>query len=92
MTKTELINKLAKEAGVTLKEARLVVDTFFSSIGEALANNDRVELRGFGTFSVHKKNPRVGRNPKNGVTVKIPAKNVPRFKPGRKLKDFVNMD
>ena len=92
MTKTELINKLAKEAGVTLKDARLVVDTFFSSIAEALVNDDRVELRGFGTFNVHKKNARIGRNPKTGVSVKIPAKNVPRFKPGRKLKDFVNMD
>lgn len=90
MTKIGLINKLAKDAGITVKEARTIVNTFFSSITEALSNDDKVELRGFGTFSTRKKRPRKGRNPKTGDEVLIPSKNVPLFKPGKKLKDFVN--
>lgn len=90
MTKIGLINKLAKEAGITVIEARIVVNTFFSSITEALSKSDDVELRGFGTFSTKVKNPRRGRNPKTGDSVDIPEKTVPHFKPGRKLKDFIN--
>ncbi|MBN2383292.1 integration host factor subunit beta [bacterium] len=91
MTKIGLINKLAKEAGITVAEARIVVNTFFSSITEALSNGDKVELRGFGTFANHMKKARIGRNPKTGDKVTIPNKRVPHFKPGRKLKDYIDL-
>ena len=90
MTKTGLINKLAKEAGITVREAKLIVNTFFSSLSESLSKVERVELRGFGTFTTREKKARSGRNPKTGENVMIPAKSVPYFKPGKKLKDFVN--
>lgn len=90
MTKIGLINKLAKEAGITVAEARIVVNTFFSSITEALSNDDNVELRGFGSFTNHIKRARIGRNPKTGEKVSIPDKKVPHFKPGKKLKEFID--
>jgi integration host factor subunit beta len=90
MTKIGLINKLAKEAGITVTEARSVVNTFFSSLSESLSDNDKVELRGFGTFTTKLKKGRRGRNPKTGAQVDIPSKIVPHFKPGRKLKDLIN--
>ena len=90
MTKIGLINKLAKESGITVKESRSIVNTFFAAISETLSSREKVELRGFGTFSTRQKRSRKGRNPKTGAQVSIKAKVVPHFKPGKKLKDFIN--
>jgi nucleoid DNA-binding protein len=86
MTKSDLIEAVAKELGVGENDARVVVDTFLDGLVGALGRAERVELRGFGTFGVRRRRPRVGRNPRSGERVHVPAKTVPFFKPGRILK------
>jgi integration host factor subunit beta len=91
MTKSELVDKLAgKVDGITKKEAEIIVNTFFDSIKDALASNDKVEVRGFGSFHVRSRKGREGRNPKTGATVSVPAKLVPFFKAGKELKEMVD--
>ncbi len=90
MTKAELIDEVAAVAELSKKHAEAVVRKFFDSIVESLSAGDKVELRGFGTFKLRQRKPRVGRNPKTGQTVEVPAKVVPYFKPGKELRELVN--
>ncbi len=89
MTKAELINAIREKIGLTKAESARVVDATIESITEALKKGDRITLVGFGTFSVVKRNARKGRNPKTGEIIKIPATKVPKFTPGKTLKDAV---
>ena len=88
MNKGDLVNEVAKIVG-TKKEAKAAVDCVFTTITKALKKKDAVTLVGFGTFKVAKRKARKGRNPQTGETIKIKAKNVPRFVPGKGLKDAV---
>lgn len=91
MTKSELIDKIAEANGfLNRKESELVVNIIFDSMSEALKEGDKVEIRGFGSFTVREREAREARNPKNGDLVKIPAKKTPFFKTGKELKERVN--
>ncbi len=91
MTKSELIQRLA-EANPHLyqRDVERIVTTIFDEITEALANGDRVELRGFGAFSVKERGSRVGRNPRTGESVSVAAKYIPYFKTGKQLREKLN--
>lgn len=91
MTKSELIENLTT-ANVTLnkREAELIINTIFDGIGEALASGDRVEIRGFGSFTLRERDAREARNPKSGTVVQIPTKKTPFFKTGKELRERVN--
>lgn len=86
MVKGELIAQVAEELNLTRKEANLIVNTIFKSIADSLAQGQKVELRGFGSFRVKQRRARQGRNPRTGDTVNVPSKKVPFFKPGKDLK------
>ncbi|MBF0274902.1 MAG: integration host factor subunit beta [Nitrospinae bacterium] len=90
MRREHLVNLLKRKTGATRKEANDIVDLFFNSIKDALKDGDRVELRGFGSFSLRKYNDRMGRNPKTGEAIKITPKNKPFFKTGKELKEKIN--
>ncbi len=91
MTKSELVDIIAtRQEHITRREAEVVVNTIFAAIGDALARQERVELRGFGSFYTKQRNARTGRNPKTGETVYVPAKVVPQFKPGKNLRERVD--
>lgn len=90
MTKCELIAKVAEESDLTKAHAERVVEAILSTIKDGLSSGDKVTLRGFGTFKVEQRAARVGRNPKTGTEVTIPAKNVVKFKASAELKDWVN--
>ena len=91
MTKSELVEQLsASNAGLNKKEAELIVSTIFESIGDALVDGNRVEIRGFGSFSIRERDAREARNPKSGEVVKIPSKKTPFFKTGKELKSRVD--
>jgi integration host factor subunit beta len=90
MTKADLVDHVVKSAVVSKKNAETVVDTVFSSIVEALRRDDKIELRGFGSFRVRRRRSRQGRNPKTGDRVNVPEKRIPYFKPGKELKDLIN--
>ena len=87
MNKSELINQIAVSADINKKEAGDALNAFMAAITETLKKDDKVTLIGFGTFSVSKRAARDGRNPQTGKTMKIPAKNVAKFKVGKKLAD-----
>ncbi|MCW8835154.1 MAG: integration host factor subunit beta [Rhodospirillales bacterium] len=91
MTKSELIAQLA-EANPHLyqRDVERIVTTIFDEIAAALARGDRVELRGFGAFSVKQRDSRIGRNPRTGEAVKVDAKHIPFFKTGKQLRDKLN--
>jgi integration host factor subunit beta len=91
MTKSELIIRLAElNPHLYQSHAEQIVDTVFEEITKALASNSRVELRGFGAFSVKSRKARIGRNPRTGETVKVDDKNVPFFKIGKKMHERLN--
>ncbi len=91
MTKSELIEMITEQQeGISRREAEIVMNTILSVIGDALASGDHVELRGFGSFTTKERNARVGRNPKTGDAVMVPAKIVPHFKPGKDLRERVD--
>ena len=90
MTKTELIEALSNEAGLTRSKGKEIVKVFFGEISNALANNDRVEIRGFGTFKVKHYDGYTGHNPKTGKPIKIKPKKLPFFKCGNELKEMVD--
>jgi integration host factor subunit beta len=90
MTKADLIGELSKVANLTKKQSEAIVDSVFDGITEALARGDKVELRGFGSFRIRRRRARRGRNPKTGTLVSVPAKRVPFFKVGRRLRELVN--
>ena len=91
MTRSELIAALAAaHPHLRLPDEERVVATIFAEISDALVRGDRVELRGFGAFSIKKRDPRTGRNPRTGSAVEVSAKAVPYFKPGKELRERVN--
>jgi integration host factor subunit beta len=91
LTKSELIERIvAKQSLLTAKDVELAVKTIVEQMSESLSTGERIEIRGFGSFSLHFREPRVGRNPKTGEAVTLAGKYVPHFKPGKELKDRVN--
>lgn len=91
MTKSELIARLAAQNPTLYhRDLELLVNTVFETIVQALENGDRVELRGFGAFSVRERNPRIGRNPRTGESVSVAAKRVPFFKMGKGMRERLN--
>ena len=92
MTKAALVEEVARVADLTKKHSEVIVDTVFRSIIEALHRGEKIELRGFGSFRLRRREPRKGRNPKTGDKVDVPSKRVPYFKPGKELKELINRD
>jgi integration host factor subunit beta len=93
MTKSELILRLAEtNPHLYQRDVERIVTTIFGEIADALARGDRVELRGFGAFSVKRRDARVGRNPRTGDSVRVDEKFVPYFKTGKQLRDRLNAD
>jgi integration host factor subunit beta len=90
MTKAELIEEVSRVVEMTRKESEVIVDAIFASVVRALRAGDKIEIRGFGSFRTRQRQPRVGRNPKTGARVEVPAKRIPYFKPSKELKDLVN--
>lgn len=91
MTKSELIEALAeKHSDLPLKEVETAVKSIIDNMAETLSTGERIEIRGFGSFSLHYRAPRVGRNPKTGESVELDAKYVPHFKPGKELRERVD--
>ena len=92
MTKSELIDKIAAVQGqLSARDIELAVKMILDYMAEALAEGERIEIRGFGSFSLHYRSPRLGRNPKSGEKVELAGKYVPHFKPGKELRDRVNL-
>ena len=93
MIRSELVQKLCEDhPDLSVKEIERVVSAFFDSIIEQLQNNGRVELRGFGAFSTREREARKGRNPRTGDTVDVAAKRVPYFKPGKEMRERLNIN
>ena len=90
MTKAELVDAVAKVSDLTRKHSEVIVDAVFTSIIDALQKGDKIELRGFGSFRIRRRDSRTGRNPKTGAGVVVPAKRVPHFKPGKALREAVD--
>lgn len=90
MTKAELVDQVTALGDLTRRDSEVIVETFFAGIVEALHADDKVEIRGFGSFRTRQRNPRTGRNPKTGDKVSVPAKRVPYFKPSKELRDLIN--
>jgi len=91
MTKSELIQKLAdRNPHLFLRDIEKIVDTVFDEVSDALVDGDRVELRGFGAFSIKHRDARIGRNPRTGETVEVDAKRLPFFKTGKALRERLN--
>ena len=90
MNKTEFVDAIAKETGLTKKDAAAAVDAYNAVVTKALKKKDKVQLVGFGTFETSKRAARTGRNPQTGKEIKIAASVAPKFKAGKALKDAVN--
>jgi integration host factor subunit beta len=91
MTKSELVDKLVESNGIlTRKESEVIVSLVFDSMSEALKEGEKVEIRGFGSFTIRDREAREARNPKSGELVKIPSKKTPFFKTGKDLRERVN--
>ena len=91
MTKSELIDLIARRQDqVPAKDVELAVNLILETLTEALVVDDRIEIRGFGSFTLHHRKPRIGRNPKTGAAVSLPSKRVPHFKPGKELKESID--
>jgi len=91
MTKSELISLLAaKQPQLDYRDVELAVKELLEQMSAALSSGNRIEVRGFGSFSLHYRPPRTGRNPKTGTAVQVPDKFVPHFKPGKELRERVN--
>ncbi len=90
MTKADLIEDVARATELSRKDSEVIVDTIFEGIVKSLRVGDKIEVRGFGSFRTRHRNARIGRNPKTGARVDVPAKDIPYFKPSKELKDLVN--
>lgn len=90
MTKVDLIEEVSRAVAMPRKECEVIVDAIFDSIRRALRGADKVEVRGFGSFRMRPRRSRVGRNPKTGASVAVPAKKIAHFKAARELKEIVN--
>ncbi len=93
MTRSDLVEELAARFGqLTQRDAEIAVKTILDAISDALVQGHRIEIRGFGSFSVNHRQPRLGRNPRSGESVLIPEKRVPHFKPGKALREAVDQN
>jgi integration host factor subunit beta len=91
MTKSELIEKLAtRQSQLSAKEVEAAIKEMLEQMADTLETGDRIEIRGFGSFSLHYRAPRTGRNPKTGTSVELEGKYVPHFKPGKELRERVD--
>ena len=90
MTKADLVEKVTALGDLTRRDSEIIVETLFDSVIGALKSGDKIEIRGFGSFRTRQRNARIGRNPKTGERVDVPAKKVPFFKPSKELRDLVN--
>ena len=90
MTKANLVDEVSRVSDLTKKHSEVIVETLFRSIIDALHRGEKIELRGFGSFRLRRREPRKGRNPKTGEKVDVPSKRVPYFKPGKELKQLIN--
>jgi integration host factor subunit beta len=91
ITKSDLIDNLSKsQSHLAYKDVELAVKSLIEMMSNALSVGERIEIRGFGSFSLHYHPPRIGRNPKSGERVELPGKHVPHFKPGKELRDRAN--
>ena len=91
MMKSELIERIArKQSHLAYKDVELAVKSLLEQMSNSLSNGERIEISGFGSFSLHYRPPRAGRNPKTGDSVSLPGKHVPHFKPGKELRERVN--
>ncbi len=92
MTKADLVDQVSRAIESTRKDAEAVVETVFSSVIKALQADDKIEVRGFGSFRTRRRRGRIGRNPKTGERVEVPPKRIPFFKPSKELKELINRD
>lgn len=90
MTKANLVEEVLRLGDLTRRDGEVIVETIFESVIGALKSGDKIEIRGFGSFRTRQRQPRIGRNPKTGARVEVPAKKIPYFKPSKELKDVVN--
>lgn len=90
MTKVELVEDVSQAVEMTRKDSEVIIEAIFDSVVRALRGGDKTEIRGFGSFRTRLRQPRVGRNPKTGASVEVPAKRIPYFKPSKELKELVN--
>ena len=90
LTKADLIEEVLRITELPRKESETIVETIFDSIIGSLQKGQKIEIRGFGSFRTRERRGRIGRNPKTGAKVEVPAKKIPFFKPSTELKDFVN--
>ena len=90
MIKVDIINEVSKAADITKVKAEVAVEAVLEAMKDSLMKGERIELRGFGSFRLRKRQSRKGRNPKTGDKVDVPPKQVPYFKPGKELKDLIN--
>lgn len=90
MTKADLVDKVTALGDLTRRDGEIIVDLLFDSVIGALKSGDKIEIRGFGSFRTRQRNARIGRNPKSGARVDVPAKRVPFFKPSKELRDLIN--
>ena len=89
MTKVDLTDRVAALGDLTRRDSEVIVETMFDSIVAALKGGEKVEIRGFGSFRTRQRNSRIRRNPKTGVSVDVPAKRVPFFKPSKELRELI---
>ena len=90
MTKADLVEKVTAAGELTRRDGEVIVETIFEAVIGALKSGDKIEIRGFESFRTRQRNSRIGRNPKTGERVEVPAKKVPYFKPSKELRDLVN--
>jgi integration host factor subunit beta len=90
LTKADLIAEVERITELKRSDSEIIVETIFESIIQSLQKGEKIEIRGFGSFRTRQRRGRVGRNPKTGAKVEVPAKKIPFFKPSKELKDFVN--
>ncbi len=90
ITKANLVEEVLALGDLTRRDGEVIVETIFSAVVGALKKGDKIEIRGFGSFRIRQRKPRVGRNPKTGAKVEVPAKRVPYFKPSKELRDLIN--
>ncbi|MFW5734038.1 MAG: HU family DNA-binding protein [Oceanidesulfovibrio sp.] len=91
MNKSELVKELAEENNIPVEESAMFVEMFFDSVRNALLEDGRVEIRGFGSFKIKSYKGYVGRNPKTGQSVEVPPKKLPSFRAGKELKEVINV-
>ena len=90
MTKAQLVEAVLEVGDLTRRDGEVIVDTVFEAVIQAIKQGDKIEIRGFGSFRIRQRKSRLGRNPKTGAKVEVPAKRVPYFKPSKELRDLVN--